>query len=294
MCTNPDLPWLSDKGFPQEGYDFPVLIERIKHLKKEIDSSDVVILTGGEPTLHPRFLDILKFIRDNFPKQEIRILTNGRRFFYPDFAQKVLRTNNLNIAVSLYGPSAKIHDGITRTKGSFNQTIGGIKNILSLRNKEQIVEIRTVITGLSYQYLEQILNLVRRRFSLIDRMVLIFMEVEGQADKNFRSIHISYSRVRPFIEGLYPIFNDFKELRLYHFPLCVLEPRFWPFVWRTLPTEEVTFTDKCSQCRYMKYCLGVHKGYLDRKGNKEFQPIKKKIEIKERADFYHPITETKW
>jgi MoaA/NifB/PqqE/SkfB family radical SAM enzyme len=293
MCTNPDLPWLSAEGLPQEGYDFPVLVERIKRLKKQISSSDAIILTGGEPTLQPRFLDVLKFIRDNFPKQEIRILTNGRKFIYSDFAKEVLKTDNLNIAVSLYGPNARIHDSITRAKGSFDQTIKGIANILSLKNNGQIIEIRTVISRLSYQHLGQILNLIKERFSSVDRVILIFMEVEGQADKNFRGVGITYSQVRPFLEKLYPVFNNFKELRLYHFPLCALEPKFWPFVWRTLPTKEVAFNLSCRQCNYKKHCLGIHKGYLEKMGDKEFGPIKEEIKIKKKADFYHPIIEIK-
>jgi len=289
MCTNPDRPWLSLNGLPEEGYDYEILIKRIKRLKEKITSSDAIILTGGEPTLHPRFLDIFRFICQNFPQQEIRILTNGRRFFYKDFTKSVLEADNLNIAVSLYGPTAKINDGITRVKNSFKQTIKGLENLLLYKNNNQIIEIRTVISQLSYQHLGQILDLIKKRFSSIDRVILIFMEIEGQADKNFKTVGISYSRVRPYLEKLYPLLNSFKELRLYHFPLCTLKSKFWPFVWRTLPTEEVAFASSCNQCQYKKYCLGIHNGYLEKLGSKEFSPIKENLFIQETGDFYHPI-----
>ena len=293
ICTNPDKPWLSFNGLPEEGYDYEVLIKRIKRLKEKIAASDAIILTGGEPTLHPRFLDILNFFRQNFPQQEIRILTNGRHFFYRDFTKNVLGIDNLNLAVSLYGPNAKIHDGVTRTKNSFEQTVKGLENLLSYKNNKQTVEIRTVISRPSYEHLGQILNLIKRRFSSVDRVILIFMEIEGQADKNFKSVGISYSQAKLSLEKIYPLFNNFKELRLYHFPLCTLDSRFWPFIWRTLPANEVTFASLCNQCQYRKYCLGIHKGYLKKIGDKEFRPIKENFIIQATNDFYHPIREVK-
>ena len=289
MCSNPDRPWPSANGLPNEGYDYQILIKRIQRLKEKIASSDSIRLTGGEPTLHPRFLDILEFVRQDFPQQEIRILTNGRRFFYKDFTQNVFKTNHLTIAVSLYGPAAKIHDRITQTKNSFEQTIKGLENLLVYKNNSQLIEIRTVISKLSYRYLDQILNFVKTRFPSIDRMILIFLEFEGQATKNFKRVAISYSQLRPSLKKIFPFLDQFKESRLYHFPLCTLDSSFWPFVWRTLPADEVAFVSSCKQCKYKKYCLGIHKDYLEKIGSREFRPVKENFIIKSTSDFYRPI-----
>ena len=289
MCTNPDKPWLSFDGKSEGSYEYEVLVERIKRFKSKAASDDSIILTGGEPTLHPRFLDVLKFIRKTFPKQEIRILTNGRRFVYRDFAEAVLKTDNLNLAVSLYGPTSKIHDAITRTKNSFEQTVGGLNNILARRGADQSVEIRTVISKLSYRYLDQILSLIKVYFPSVDRVILIFIEREGQAIKHSKSVSLSYSQVGPYLEKIYLFFSLLKEVRLYHFPLCSLDSKFWPFVWRTLPEKEVTFIPSCIQCQYKKYCLGIHKDYPNKIKSKEFKSIESNFIVKETNDFYHPI-----
>ncbi len=289
MCTNPDKPWLSFDGRPEEGYDYETLTKRIERLKEKIDPNDAIILTGGEPTLHPRFLDVLKFVRKTFPKQEVRVLTNGRCFMYKDFVQNVLKTNNLHLAVSLYGPTPKIHDGITRAKNSFEQTIGGLKNILANKKDDQSVEIRIVISKLSYRYLDQFLNLIRNSFPLIDRVILIFIEHEGQASKNLKSVSLAYSKVKPYLDKAYPLFEYFKEIRLYHFPLCTVDSKFWPFVWRTLPEKEVTFISSCNQCKYKNFCLGIHRDHPNKVKGKEFNPIKEDLIIEETKDFYHPI-----
>jgi len=288
MCTNPDKPW-SSFGKPEGSYEYEALVERVKRIKNKVISDDAIILTGGEPTLHPRFLDVLKFIRKTFPKQEIRILTNGRRFIYKDFAEAVLKTDNLNLAVSLYGPTSKIHNAITRTKNSFEQTVGGLNNILACRKSNQSVEIRTIISKLSYKHLDQVLSLVKAHFSSIDRVILIFIEREGQAIKHSKSVNLSYSQAKPYLEKIYPFFSFLKEIRLYHFPLCSLDPKFWPFVWRTLPDKEITFIPSCAQCQYKKYCLGIHKDYPDKIKSREFKPIKNDFIIEETNDFYHPI-----
>lgn len=289
MCTNPDWPWPAWDGSYDYGYQ--ALIKRLKKIKEKNKLDDSIYLTGGEPTLHPRFLDVLEYISQHFPKQRVKLLTNGRRFFYKDFTKKVLEiNNNFDICLSVYGPTNNIHDAVTRTPNSFNQTIKGLKNLLFYKNG-QIIEIRFVITNLSYKYISQFLEMIKRQFSSIDRVIIIFWETEGQAVKNLETVKISYSQVRPYLEEIYPWLKKFKELRLYHFPLCTLESKFWPFVWRTLPTDEIAFLPLCQQCQYKKHCLGIHKGYLEKIESKEFRPIKEKFIIKSTSDFYHPISQ---
>lgn len=288
MCTNPDWPWPAwDGGF---NYDYNSLIKRIKKATKKIKTFDSIYLSGGEPTLHPQFLDVLKYVGQNFPKQRIKLLTNGRKFLYPDFTKEVLEiTNNLDIELSIYGPNRKVHEAITRTPGSFKQTIKGLENLLKYKNKDQLINIRYIITKLSYQYLGELLKLVKSDFPAVNRIMLIFWEIENQAVKNIKSVKITYDQVRPEIEKIYSLLLNFKQIRLYHFPLCTLPEKIWPFVWCTLPQDGVVFTKACQQCNFKKYCLGIPKDYSEIIGIKEFKPIKKDLIIKETGNIYNPI-----
>lgn len=287
MCTNPDWPWPAWDG--SYNYDYQAIIKRIEQVKEKIKLDDSIYLTGGEPTLHPHFLDILKYISQHFPKQRIKLLTNGRRFFYKDFTKRVLGINNdFDIDLSIHGPTGDIHDAIARTPGSFEQAIKGLENLLLYRDK-QIIGIRFIITKLSYQYISQFLEMIKKRFPLIDRLILVFLEVENQAVKNLESVKISYSQVRPYLKEIYPLLKNFKEVRFYHFPLCTIPEEFWPYVWRTLPAEEVDFVKACNQCKYKEYCLGIPKGYLEHMGHKDFSPIKKHFKIKKTNNTYQPI-----
>ena len=289
MCTNPDWPWPAwDGGFD---YNYDSLIKRIEKLKDKIKTYDSIYLSGGEPTLNPRFLDVLRYVSQNFPKQRIKLLTNGRKFLYPDFTKKVLEiTDNLDIELSIYGPNQKAHQTITRAPGSFEQTIKGLGNLLEYKSKDQLVNVRYIITKLSYQYLEELLKLIKKRFSSVDRIMLIFWEIENQAVKNIKAVKITYNQVRPEIEKITLLLKDFNEIRLYHFPLCTLPGKIWSSIWRTLPEDGVVFVKACQGCNFKKYCLGVPKDYSEIIGTKEFKAIKKDFIIHKTDDFYHPIS----
>jgi len=291
MCTNPSDFQNED---PYKNYSLNALKQRIHKINLFNKKGDLIdnkiILTGGEPTIHPDFLKLLSFIRKKFPSVIIELDTNGRRFCYPSFTKKVLGLKKINIYTSLHGFDTKTHDAITRTPGSFFQTVKGIKNILEYKNVGLCeLELRIIVTNLTYQYIEKILKFIKENFPQVNRIVIIFMEMEGHAKKNFKTVGLSYSQFQSYIPRIAKWIPKFKELRFYHFPLCVIDHSLWKYTWRTLPDYEVTFLPKCKTCLYEKYCLGIHKDYIEKVGVKEFKPIKKKYIIKETGDFYHPI-----
>ncbi len=208
MCTNPSDFWKSDI------YTQDFLEQRILGIGKKLKKNEEILLTGGEPTIHPQFLEILNFTRKTYPNNQIELLSNGRRFVYKEFAHKVMQMPNLTLMISLSGYDSKTHDKITRSEGSFQQTIEGLKNIFfyfhpSLNQK---VEIRIVITKINYKYLTKILDLIRKKFFLVDRVILIFLEVEGQGRDNFDQVGLTYKQFNPFFERYLSIFYKIERI----------------------------------------------------------------------------------
>jgi len=288
MCTNPDGPWPTwDNDFD---YSYKAIINRIEARQKEIKKAESIYITGGEPTLHPEFLEILKYLKDNFSDQRVKLLTNGRRFSYKNFTEKTLSINqNFEIDLSIYGPNSKIHDSITRSKNSFKQTCAGLDNLLKQKKSGQIIGVRFVLTKLSYKYLKEMINLVRTKFNNLDRVIIIFPEIEAQAVKNLKKIKITYQEVRPYVEDIFSQIRYVKGIRFYHFPLCTLSYNFWPHIWRTVSENELTFLKKCNKCIYKEYCHGIQKEYLKYFGEKDFSPVISKIKIIKSGNFHHPI-----
>ena len=289
MCSNPVDFRDKNESFL---YSKEAVLSRIKSWKdKHKLNKENINLTGGEPTIHPNFLELVREIRKILPENKIVMATNGRMFSYSRFAKEYLRMNDLSLEIALHGSTPKLHDAVTGVGGSFEQTIKGIENILKYRNSSQELELRIIITKINYKNLEQIVNFAAKKFPTINRLVLVFLEMEGFAQKNFKIVGLAYKELKPYLtlSKVKKWKAKLPKIRLYHFPLCTIPPELWEYTWRTLREEEVTFLPRCNQCLYKKYCLGIHRDYLKLVGNKEFQPIRKKINLKTQDFFHHPI-----
>ncbi len=280
MCTNPDNFW------KEMDYSYDYLRSRFKGFKDYIKS---ITATGGEPTIHPDFLKILELIKNELPRVEVNLLTNGRRLCYAPFARQCCSLGNMNIAIALHGYNARTHDGVTLVKGSFAQSCKGIENVLRYKNPRQAIEIRVVVTRLNYRFIDKILSFIRAKFPVADRIVLVFMEIEGEAEANIKKVGVTYANFKSYFAKIEKLIPKFKEFRLYHFPLCALDKRFWRYAWVTLSRKEIAYPKQCQRCWCKSSCLGVHKGYLKAYGAKEFSHPEK-ARIVKTNDCNHPIS----
>ncbi len=114
-----------------------------------------VVLSGGEPTLHPRFLEIVALCR-RLGYGHIQAITNGRRFCYPRFLASAAAAGLSEITFSLHGHTAALHDRLTRVPGSFLQALAALKAALGL---PLIVSVDVVINRLNLPFLRELLEL---------------------------------------------------------------------------------------------------------------------------------------
>lgn len=95
------------------------IFERI--LKENDFSQDQVLLTGGEPFLHPQFLEIFNLCLKYF--KHVSINTNGVLF-----DKKLVKNHpHVHIQISLDG-TMEVHDNIRGT-GSYLQVLKAIREI---------------------------------------------------------------------------------------------------------------------------------------------------------------------
>jgi radical SAM protein with 4Fe4S-binding SPASM domain len=83
---------------------------------------------GGEPTLYPYLLHLISDARV-IGYEFLEVYTNGT--LLRDEMLEVFRDHNVCLAFSVYGPQAKVHDEITRRKGSYLKTIEGIRRAVN-------------------------------------------------------------------------------------------------------------------------------------------------------------------
>lgn len=85
-----------------------------------------VVLTGGEPFLRQDIFEIISYGAGKNIK--IEAVSNGS-LINPELADKIIRSELSNIAVSLDGAKEETHDSI-RQKGAYKKTLAAIQNLV--------------------------------------------------------------------------------------------------------------------------------------------------------------------
>ena len=120
-----------------------------------------LILSGGEPTIHPKYVDFIRLgALAGYPK--IQTVTNGRMFAYDDFLRRCLDAGLSEITFSLHGPNARVHDALVGTKGAFEEEMRGLKNALAHREAtgRPIVNVDVVVNRANVRHLAEMLSML--------------------------------------------------------------------------------------------------------------------------------------
>jgi molybdenum cofactor biosynthesis enzyme MoaA len=121
-----------------------------------------LILSGGEPTIHPRYIDFVK-LGKLAGYRRVQTVTNGRLFAYGDFLDRCVEAGLQEITFSLHGPNARIHDALVGVKGAFEQEMEGLRATLRLQAKNAgrpIVNVDIVINRGNVKALPEMLELL--------------------------------------------------------------------------------------------------------------------------------------
>ncbi|UCE96507.1 MAG: radical SAM protein [Candidatus Bathyarchaeota archaeon] len=88
----------------------------------------IVTFTGGEPTLREDLPELLKHAQDS--GIVTGLITNGRRLQHKKFVKTLEDTGLDFVQITLESHKAAVHDKITCAKGSWRETVAGIKNVV--------------------------------------------------------------------------------------------------------------------------------------------------------------------
>jgi len=257
------------------------------------EERDYFNLTGGEPTAHPDFLKLLAHMRTEFPQTLIRLLSNGSMFAREDFARWTcgIGQTPFEIAVPMFGYDARTHESISRTPKSFEQTTQGLRHLLKHRKPGQLIEIRIIMTRVQARYLDGLLDFLLAEFPEVDRVVFLFEEIEGFAEQYKDRLKFTQSECAAHLDRNYEKLKRFKDARLFHFALCTVPTRLWPFVWNTLAGFKIDYLEGCrTACAYREHCVGVHRSYIRHMGAPDIAPIAAPRAAVLSGNPYHPIT----
>src|SRR3990167_5263351 len=153
-CVN-DCIFCSESDRMKRYKKYPVSFLEIKKVlaAKRKTGFEFVNFTGGEPTLHPNFIEIVKFAK--LIGYRTYIGTNGTMLARSDFCEKVSLFLD-EISLSIHGYNNLTHDGLAKRRGAFTDIVRAIKNLNELEFKNIFANV--VVTKENFNYLDEILH----------------------------------------------------------------------------------------------------------------------------------------
>ncbi len=269
------------------------IIKRLDNLN--IDEDTYITLTGGEPSIRPDIIKLINYISEK--RGNPRLLSNGRRFAYYDFALKMLKAGLREIAITIYGHNAKLHDWLTQVPGSFNQTMQGVENLIDLTEKHDFplhIELKTLVCKPTTPHLPKIINLLCKRFPNPEVSIGIYgLAIRGNALENMKEIGIRLSDTKKYIKDAIDLAVSFeRDIVLVDIPLCILgDLKYLPYYRKRQGGElqttenrksqkfnsahEQAKSSRCKFCKINKMCSGVWTYYAKVYGTDELVPFLK-------------------
>jgi len=253
------------------------------------DDAKSIVLTGGEITIRRDFFDILEYALSKV--ETVVIQTNGRMFYYEEFAKKMASYERANVTIAIHSCKPNVHDWITGSKGSFKQTTQGIKNLIKFGMKRRVGG-KLVISKKNMNHLMNTVELCKELG--IASLNIAFPHAMGNARLNFDDCVPRYIDIKDEILRTIKKSIDLSlHLDLEAIPLCFL-PNYETFASELRLSEhtvlkDLTHTDRnytkvrqtiakrkgvqCKECKYFLICEGVWDDYEKGYDISELTPI---------------------
>jgi len=271
---------------------FPVTWGRVATVLRTMAERgvDSVHLTGGEPTIHPRFVQVCALAKKLGMRTSIG--TIGTMLSREDFARKALPVLD-EALFSLHGPDAATHDPLAGRDGSFERVTRAIETCVRL-DPDFGAFVNTVVTRRNVDQLPDTVALADR---LGARLIVVSNTTpEGGGLDHYSDLAVPLTRLAEVL----PVAAARAEravVRFFAVPLCVLGDRWtlsndlhWdPRVtveWQDQPGKVVfdgiyswdpgrnrVQTETCEPCERKGVCFGVFDRYVALWGDSELRPL---------------------
>ncbi len=236
------------------------LLELIRYLPRDVEH---VTITGGEPfLLKEDFLEILACLRERCPNTQVLLLTNGRAFANQLYARQYMQKKPLlcTVGIPIHGSNEEKHDAITQAKGSFLQTVLGIKHLIQGGEK---VEIRIVVSKLNQDDITEIAKTIISTIPGIASVKIMGLEMLGSAAVHCEDVWIEYDcAMKASEKAIELLLSHGIDVELYNFPLCVVRRKFWGLYRKSIDLYKVRYLDLCEQCDEKSNCGGFFLGTI--------------------------------
>jgi MoaA/NifB/PqqE/SkfB family radical SAM enzyme len=263
-------------------HPYPVTWGRVASVLRTHASRGVrnLHLTGGEPTIHPRFIDTLRLARKLGMRTSVG--TIGTMLAREEFAREAIPFLD-EALFSLHGPTASVHDDLAGRAGSFEQVTSAIRTVLAI-DPGFNAYVNTVVTNRNVDALPDTVALADQ---LGARLIVISNTTpEGAGLDRYEELAVPLANLAEVLPRVPPRAAR-AVVRFFGIPLCVLGP--YPMLsndlhwdprvtveWASAPGK-VVFQDmyswapdrrrvhvrECEPCAMKDVCMGVFDRYAE-------------------------------
>ena len=246
-----------------------------------------LVLSGGEPTLHPRLPDLIAFARSLGVFDVIEMQSNGVKCAEMAHARELVEAGLNKVTFSLHSIDPEQSDTITRLPKAFGKTIQSIHNFRELGILTQIAH---VITKANYQELPEFVRYLRREFPAERGHLSICLAIaQGISDLVFQWVIPTFTEIKPFVADALDFCLDNEigfggMIGQGGYPPCMLdgEMRYYEGVLDKVfrsgdASEQFYKSEKCRECSFDQYCLGPRRSYVEHYGDAEIEPFRADI-----------------
>lgn len=262
-----------------------------QHIKEEIDKLSIagvsiINFTGGEITIRPDYFKIIRYAKRR--GLDVRIQTNGRAFYYRDFAEKTARVGIDHFLISLHAHNEELNRKLTGVPGSFMQTVGGMRNLLLLG---QNVAVNVVVSSMNIPFVTEV---IKHHIGLNPTSIQIsWARPMGKVKSDLTLLPKYSANIENVFKSIELAKKAGKRISVVGIPPCLLGEHIdcygRPYSNSAIISNnglfpaENTFNQKmktpaksCTECDYLNACGGVFTEYIRTYGTDEFLPIKNK------------------
>lgn len=283
--------------------------ERVGWILEQNRGAEEVCFTSGEPTTRPELPAFVTQAR-SLGYDRISTMTNGRRLSHLPYTAALAKAGMNRFYISIHGHTKKLHEGLTRTPDSFEQTVAGLDSVAKLKRFGVELHTSTVVTDRNLPHLLDIYRFLRSHG--VDQVVFNVMQANGRANTYFEQIFPRYTAIAAEFEAFCrDVGEPQPKAFLVDIPLCTTEKipdfnrgyveRYRHFdlaTQATLPETQraeraqegkgrglvmVKREDldeaqrqkraECASCRYNAACEGVWSNYVKHYGWDELVPV---------------------
>jgi len=271
-------------------------LDQLKKMIDEIGDRNMVVLTGGEPTIRVDLLEILKYLKTRKTGYLVELQSNGVKFSDKTFLEK-LEPYFDSIFLPFHSSNMSIFDKVTQVPGSGDLVVQALKNLAASSIR---VMTNIVINRFNYKTITETMDFIQKinpgctmalthlhpigggdSTEVAPRYDEIHDDVQKALKKYGYLIHTHYiprCRLYPYQElvsnaddwengsktkpGINHQDGEWKKIDYasYGGTLYVdekVDPK-----WATLNIEQSKIKSvRCKECRFDKDCIGIWKEY---------------------------------